>query len=101
MRRSAQYDIMVKIDADMVIRVDNLFEMIREEFRGRERLDRLFVPVFDHLVLQNLGGVNAYRNTVTWEKNSGLFFTDMVHRLHSIRETVKWDVPTDEPLIDH
>lgn len=101
MEHSGNYDILVKVDADMVICVDNLFEMIHDEFCRNKLLDRLFVPVFDHFVLDNLGGVNAYRNTVTWEKNAGLFFTDMVHRKQSIRETVKWEVPSDKPLIDH
>ncbi len=101
MESSKDYGIMVKIDADMVIRVDNLFEMIRNEFLRTENMDRLFIPVLDHFVLENLGGINAYRNTVTWGKNTGLFFTDMVHHPHSIRDTVKWDVPIENSLVDH
>ena len=96
-----KYDILIKIDADMVIADNNLFKDIIREFKENKRLDRLFIPVFDHFVGRNLGGVNVYRNTVKWDKNKDNYFTDRGHKKDTIRDNKSWQIPENTPIIHH
>lgn len=98
---SDKFDLLIKIDADMVIADTKLFSKIVKEFEENERLDRLFIHCYDHFVGENLGGVNVYRNTVKWQRNEDNFFTDRGHLEDTIRETKSWNVPEDKPLIHH
>ena len=96
-----QYDLLIKIDADMVIEDKKLFYKIVNEFKANKHLDHLNIPTFDHFTDFNYGGVNVYRNTVRWNNNKDNYFTDRVHKNETIRESKKWRVPEETPLIHH
>jgi len=76
MDRSHEFDIMIKVDADMVIEDKNLFEKIVNKFEIHERLKDLEIAVFDFFSNQLIMGMHAYRNTVKWEKNEEDLFVD-------------------------
>ncbi len=96
-----QYDLLIKVDADMIIADRYLFQKIVKEFEENNSLDRLFIPTFDHFVGRNLGGVNVYRNTVKWHRNKDNYYTDRVHAEDSIREFKKWETSEKDPAIHH
>ncbi len=98
---SYKYDLLIKVDADMVIEDKELFTKIVIDFSNNEYLDHLFIPTYDHFVCKNLGGVNVYRNSVRWNRNKNNYFTDRIHKSETIRESKKWFVPEDKPLIHH
>ncbi len=98
---SNKYDLLVKIDADMVIEDKELFDKIVSDFKNNKYLDHLFIPTYDHFVCRNLGGVNVYRNSVRWHATTDNYFPDRVHKPETIRESKKWVVPEDKPLIHH
>ncbi len=98
---SGQYDLLIKIDADMVIEDKRLFYKIVNEFKANKYLDYLYISTYDHFTDVNYGGVNVYRNTVRWNNNKDNYFTDRVHRNETIRESKKWKVPEETPLIHH
>ncbi len=101
MNNSGEYNLFIKIDADMIIEDWHLFEKIVRAFTENERLDWLTIPVYDHFLNEHIYGVNVYRNCVKWEKNSELYYTDRVHLDQTIREHEKWPIPDKKTIIHH
>jgi hypothetical protein len=89
MEKSDTYDLLVKVDADMVLCKNNLFEKIVEKFSGDSELDLLLIAVQDYFTDELLIGINVFRNSVRWEQNSNDLMTDRVHIRESIRKTEK------------
>lgn len=98
---SDQYDLLIKIDADMVIDDINLFKKVVEEFVENERLDHLIVPVYDHFIKMNIDGVNVYRNTVKWQPNEDNYYTDRGQVDNTIMDCKRWTVNESMPIIHH
>ena len=69
MDRSHEFDLMIKIDADMVIENERLFEKIVRKFQRNDKLKDLEIAVFDFFSNQLIWGMHAYRNTVKWGKS--------------------------------
>ena len=61
-----QYDLLIKIDADMVLTSDFLFEGIVEKFSQNASLDVLAIAISDFFSGRLINGLNSYRNTVEW-----------------------------------
>jgi len=89
MEKSGEYDLLVKVDADMVIEDRDLFLKIVKRFESDPRLDLLLIAVHDFLADGLLIGLNVFRNTVRWELGEEALFTDMTHAASTIRKTVK------------
>lgn len=85
MSRSSEFDLFMKLDADMIIEDGKIIGVIETAFARDPELDLLLIPVYDHFVNRELGGVNVYRNTVRWAMNKGHLFTDRSH----LRETIR------------
>jgi hypothetical protein len=76
MERSDEFDLMVKVDADMVIENENLFAGIVERFEEHPQLKDLEIAVHDFFSDRLIWGMHAYRNTMTWETNEENLFVD-------------------------
>jgi len=89
MDNSGTYDILIKIDADMVLCRDDLFERIVERFTGDPELDLLLIAVHDFFTDDLLLGMNIFRNTVQWNKNKDDLITDRIYDPGTIRKKEK------------
>ncbi len=89
MEKADEYDLLVKVDADMVIEDRELFRKIVERFTSDARLDLLLIAVHDFFTDELLIGLNVFRNTVRWQLGEEALFTDMTHVAGSIRKTEK------------
>lgn len=76
MDNSNEFDLLIKIDADMVIIDHDFFSKIVTIFQKNKKLDRVIIPLLDFFVSQKIMGINIYRNTVKWVINSESVFTD-------------------------
>jgi hypothetical protein len=100
MDRSREFDLLVKVDADMVIEKADLFENIVAEFEKDDDLDLLLIAVHDFFTDRLIIGINIFRNTVRWEINNDHLFTDMKHITSSVRK-VKKDYGNLAPAAAH
>jgi len=66
MDRSTEFDLLIKIDADMVLLNDHLFSNIEKEFRKNDWLDHLEIRVHDFYSDQLIWGLNSFRSSVKW-----------------------------------
>lgn len=67
--RKDSYQLLIKIDADMVLNSPELFARIVEQFKHNASLDVLEIAVHDFFSNSLIHGLNSYRNTVNWELN--------------------------------
>lgn len=70
------YDIFVKLDADMVLSRDTFFEEVVCEFTNDPQLTLLQVAVHDFFTDRLIFGQHNYRNTVRWSPRDDALFTD-------------------------
>jgi len=89
MERAHEFQLLVKVDADMVIRDRDLFMRIVDKFSSDKELDLLLIAVHDFFSDGLLMGVNVFRNTVQWDLGTEQLFTDMTYVKSSIRKKVK------------
>ena len=76
MERSDDFDLFVKVDADMVIGDGDLFAKIVAKFRNNEWLKDLEIAVYDFFSDHLIWGMHTYRNTVRWQPNNENLFVD-------------------------
>ncbi len=76
MERADEFDLFLKLDADMVIISCELFARIVERFRANSEMDVLTIEVRDFLSDRQIDGLHVFRNTVRWEKRDNEIFTD-------------------------
>ena len=62
-----RYDLLIKIDADMVLTRPELFQQIVDKFEQNPDLDVLGIAIWDFFTGGYINGLNSYRNTVSWE----------------------------------
>jgi len=62
-----KYDLLIKIDADMVLTRPQLFEQIVQKFDQNPQIDVLAIAILDFFSGGFINGLNSYRNTVRWE----------------------------------
>ncbi len=89
MQRNEEFDLLVKIDADMVICDADLFAKIVDRFRSEPELDLLLIAVHDFFTDGLLIGVNVFRSTVRWSLGTEELFTDMTYVPESIRQITR------------
>ena len=65
--RPSEFDLMVKVDADMVLHSDRLFEGIVRRFTERPDLMVLGIAVEDFFTGGSIWGLNSYRNGLAWK----------------------------------
>jgi hypothetical protein len=83
MKLADDYDLFLKLDADMVIENEFLFEQIVGVFRSNNHIDMFTIPVYDYFSRQFILGLHTFRNTVTWQLRDDVF-TDK-HNVHRTR----------------
>lgn len=76
--KSGKFDLLVKVDADMVIEDKHLFSGIVDRFRKNLSLHLLQIAVHDWFSNRLIGSMNAYSNTVSWKMSDENLFVDMV-----------------------
>ncbi len=74
--RAGQFDLFVKLDADMVLADDRFFARCVERFAGSPELDELQVAVHDFFCDEPIMGLHVFRSTVRWPENDERLFTD-------------------------
>lgn len=72
-----QYDLLIKVDADMVINDPALFENIVLTMQKHPEKDILSIAVHDFFSDQLIFGLNTYRNTVNWDFSRENLFVDI------------------------
>jgi hypothetical protein len=98
--KSDEYDLLVKIDADMVLCRNDLFDRIVEKFTHETELDLLLIAVHDFFTDGPVIGMNVFRKTVRWEKNKNDLITDRAYLPETIRRKEK-DYDTLAPAALH
>jgi len=73
-----KYDLLIKIDADMVLTRPNLFEQIVQIFDQNPDMDVLGIAILDFFSGGYINGLNSYRNTVRWELDPANVNADVV-----------------------
>jgi len=89
MEKSGEYDLLVKVDADMVIEDRDLFRKIVERFESDSELDLLLIAVHDFPADRLVTGLNVFRNSVRWELGEEALFTDRTYLVGTVRKKVK------------
>lgn len=74
--RAAEFDVLVKVDADMVLLSDTLFADIAATLEQNPWAEILTIQVLDFFANTQIWGLNAYRNTVRWELDRENLFVD-------------------------
>jgi len=76
MERSGEFDLLIKVDADMVLLDDHLFSNISQKFRDNDWLDLLEIRLHDFFSDQLIWGLNSFRSTVKWKPAQENLFID-------------------------
>lgn len=66
MQRAGEFDLLIRVDADMVIENDHLFAWVVERMSARPSLEMLSIDIHDFFTDGLISGLHAYRNTVTF-----------------------------------
>jgi hypothetical protein len=75
--RAGEYDILIKIDADVVLASDTILEKIVDKMRHDAGIDILAVAVHDFFTDMLINaGMATYRNTVMWDYGKETMFVD-------------------------
>ena len=76
MEQAREFDLFIKVDADMVIENLHLFSGIVSRFRENDWMDELSIPVHDFFSEQLIPAMHTYRNSVIWQKHDDELFSD-------------------------
>ena len=77
LEKKKEFDLLVKVDADMVLCSDSLFEKIALKMKELPKLDVFSIAVLDFFTGQLINGLNTYRNTVKWNFEKETMFVDI------------------------
>lgn len=83
MRGASQYDLLIKVDADMVLISETLFADIARRFVDQPDLKVLSIRVQDFFTDSLINGLQAFRNNVTWNLERDTVFPDIPDLLPS------------------
>jgi hypothetical protein len=76
MNNQKEYDLFIKLDADMVFINKNALDEIVNIFRKNKNLDHLVTAVHDFFSDSLIMGLHIFSNKVWWEKNEDDLFVD-------------------------
>lgn len=97
-RRSIQFELLSRVDADMVIVEKRLFYAAARVFERHPDVDHLIIGVDDFFSGRKIDGLHLWRGGVTWNDSPPDLFSDLGHT--TVRRKVKW-APTDRSLVLH
>jgi len=73
-----QYDLLIKIDADVVLNSEDLFDGIVNKFTNNPWLEVMNIGVDDFFTGEMIAaGIQVYRNTVRWDFSKDTVFPDV------------------------
>jgi len=98
MDRRDDFDLLIKVDADMVIRSPDLFAKIAAWFETDPQMQILTIGVMDYFTGRLVSGLNTYRNTIRWAPTGDMVFTD---QFPMSRKTLVSDNRRLAPAADH
>jgi hypothetical protein len=75
--KAERYDVLIKVDADMVLCSDDLFDGIVRWLGQEPDVDVLGIGVQDFYTGRLINGLNAYRSTVRWDFDKETLFVDI------------------------
>ncbi len=81
--RSGEFDLLVKVDADMVLCSEFLLAAIVERFEKNPVLEHLQIAVHDFFTDQLIMGMNVYRNSVRWDMSAEAVFVESSETIRS------------------
>ncbi len=73
---ATEYDLFIKIDADMVLTRDTFFEEVVKKMSENPEVEHLAIAVHDFFTNRLIWGLNVYRNTVKWDNGNESIFVD-------------------------
>jgi hypothetical protein len=76
MGRAGEFDLFIKIDADMVLTRQTFFEEVVERFSIRQELGHLLIAVHDWMTDRRIMGMHVYRSSHRWNLGSETYFVD-------------------------
>lgn len=76
MARADEFDLFVKIDADMVLQDTRFFEKVIVKFKAHPAMLGLIVAVHDHFSNRLIEGLHIYRSTIRWSQRQDAVFVD-------------------------
>lgn len=85
------FDIFIKLDADMVIKRNDFFDYVYHLFLNNKNVDWIRILVYDYFLQSNISGLNIYSNNVKWIKNHDNFFTDRTLDMSSVKKHIGID----------
>lgn len=74
--RSDEFELLVKVDADMVICSDHLFADIVKKMIENPKTDVFSIAVWDFFTGELINGLNTYRSSVDWDFSKDTMFVD-------------------------
>ena len=77
LEKADKYDVLIKVDADMVLANETVFEKIIQKLENNLGLDLFAIAVHDFFTDQLIWGLNSYRNTVRWDFKKDTIFVDI------------------------
>lgn len=99
MARASDFDLFVKLDADMVISRPTALSEISTYFASRPTLDHLVVEVNDHFSGKRIAGVHTFSPRVRWNLEKGdALFVDPRPRCRGTRANFPPEIPV---FVDH
>lgn len=93
-----QFDLFLKLDADMVFSENTALEKIVQLFREEKELDHALIGLRDWFSNTDIMGLNVFTARARWEANGERLFVDHPPRITGIRK-VYWGPPA--PIADH
>ncbi len=87
MNRAHEFDLLMKVDADMVIEDRDLFAKIAQHFEQQKDLDMLTIGVMDFFTGQIIAGLHTYSHRVRWNLGRESLFTDLNETYNGRRES--------------
>lgn len=89
MARAGEFDLFMKVDADMVIENPSLFAQIVDRFSAAPEMHMLTIAVHDYFSDTLIDGMHTFRSTVKWPLSTDIVYTDRhpVQRKHRVIDT--------------
>lgn len=75
--KSNDFDLLIKVDADMVLTSPLLFEKIVKKMFENDWIYVYSIAVHDFFTGEMINGLNTYRNTVRWDFSKETMFVDI------------------------
>lgn len=93
MDHAGQYDLFLKLDADMVLCREDFLQRVVGIFQKQPEIDDLQIGVHDFFTDQLIYGLHVYSNRVTWAPNEEKVFVDMMDSRKTRAQDMKYLAP--------